>query len=380
MQISSRRPYTPAWIARLARRPTIDTSDAERWCTRLAQPYRRRKSCAVAMVATLDDAVFVPFGDDATLAASPGPDTLFEIGSLTKVFTAILLAKLSLDGRIDLDAPIAELLPEFAGAPASVTPRSLSTHTSGLPRLPFRLTDRRAWCFYFEESRLNPYPRFTNDDLIRWTRAYRPSGEAGAGRFAYSNLGVGILGYLLGRLGGESYEDASRRNIFDALGLADTRVTLTDEQNARFAPPRRRNGEPAPLWNFEGLAGAGALRSSARDLLRFGRAIIHAAREEGPLAATIHATQHVQIPARRPFEPDICLGWSRLPKLVSARPIYNHDGATFGSMSTFFVCPDAGFVIAVLANRGIGLATPLEQIRSDPAGLMREMTATIERR
>jgi len=330
----------------------------------------------MAAFATRNDSLFEAYdGGNPDRAALPDPDTLFEIGSLTKVFTAILLAKLALDGRIGLDAPISEIMPEFTQAPAWITPRALSTHMSGLPRLPISLLDRRAWCFYFPQSRLNPYPEFSEDDLLAWIRVYRAGRRSQAGRFHYSNLGVGLLGLILGRLCGGSYEDALEREVLDPMGLKDTCISLTPDQASRFAPPLRRNGSEAPVWDFRGLVGAGALRSSARDLVQFGRAVILSVDGEGPLGAPIRKTLQIQEAGRRPFEPGICLGWSVLPEMVSETPIYNHDGATFGSMSTFFVCPGAGFLIFALANRGPTLMTPIKQIRSNPAGLMREIVA-----
>lgn len=351
-------------------------SDAERWCARVAEPYRGPRSGAIAAFATRADIVF-EFYDGLRSASScpPDPDTLFEIGSITKVFTAILLAKLALDGRIEIDAPIADILPEFSKAPAWISPRSLSTHTSGLPRLPFNMLDRRAWCFYFSESRFNPYPKFSETDLVAWMCEYQPDQSPRARKFRYSNLGVALLGHILGRVAGGTYEEALKREVLDPIGLKDTRVTLNEDQGSRFAAPRRGNGAAAPLWDFEGLAGAGALRSTARDLVQFGRAVILAVNGEGPLSAPIKKTLEVQIAGRRSFEPGVCLGWSALPKMVSEKAIYNHDGGTFGSMATFFVCPEAGFVILALANRGPTLTTPIKQILSDPAGSMREMVA-----
>jgi serine-type D-Ala-D-Ala carboxypeptidase/endopeptidase len=354
----------------------IDREKAQDWCDRFSSPYRRAGAGTAAAVATLDDAIYYAYGDvDPARPSPPDADTLFEIGSLTKVFTAILLAKMVVDGRLDPDAPIADIDPVFAGAPAWITPRRLSTHTAGLPRLPVGLLDRRAWCFYFAESRFNPYPKFLEEAVIDWLRAYRPRRAPPPGRFQYSNLGVGLLGLLLGRLGGGNYEQVLAREALDPLGLKDTRATLTPEQAARFASPRRGDGTPAPLWDFPGLAGAGALRATARDLVQFGRATILAARGEGPLAAAIQLTLAVQIPSRHAFAPSMCLGWSVMPTMVSKLPIYHHDGGTFGAMSSFFVCPEAGFVILSLANRGLSAATAIKQIRADPAGQLRDMVA-----
>ena len=167
-------------------------SDAERWCARISSPLRGPASVSVAAFSTKDDSVFEAYyGENSERPFALDPDVLFEIGSLTKVFTAILLTKLAHEGRIELDAPIGEILPEFAGLASWITPRALSTHTSNLPRLPFSSWDQRAWAFYFPECRINPYPRFSETDLVTWMHAYRPEGKPPAPRFRYSNLSVG---------------------------------------------------------------------------------------------------------------------------------------------------------------------------------------------
>lgn len=280
--------------------------------------------------------------------------------------------------QIDLDAPIASIAPEFAGTPAWITPRRLSTHSSGLPRIPWNLSSRRPWSFYFPESKLNPYPDFDEAELIDWMSRYRPARPPRKNRFSYSNLGVGLLGFLLGRVAGSTYEPALKQEILDPLELKDTRITMDEDQQSRFATPHRGSGKEAPLWNFEALAGAGALRSSAHDLLKFGRSVIAATAGVGPLHEPIKKTLEIQIAGRRQFEPGVCLGWSALPKMVSTKAIYTHDGGAFGSLSSFFVCPEAGFVILALANHGFNLRTVFRQIKSNPAGLVKEMVETLD--
>ena len=356
----------------------IDRNAAGDWCERLSAPYRRPFAGAVAAFGTADDTVFQSYGwIDARHPSPPGAGTLFEIGSITKVFTALLLAKFASQGRIDLDAPIASIAPEFAGAPEWITPRRLSTHSSGLPRIPWSLWSRRAWSFSFPESKFNTYPCFGETELIEWMARYRPSRRPRTNRSSYSNLGVGLLGFILGRIAGSTYEAALKQEILDPLDLKDTRIALDENQLSRFATPHRGNGKEAPPWNFEALAGAGALRSTAHDLVKFGRAIIAATEGAGPLHEPIVKTLEIQIAGRRRYEPSVCLGWHTLPAMDAPKAIYGHDGGTFGSMSLLFVCPEAGFVILSLANTCFTLRIILRQIKCNPAGLLKEIVETL---
>jgi CubicO group peptidase (beta-lactamase class C family) len=124
----------------------LNPDDARRWCDRLATPYLRPMTSAVAAVATLRSQYFASYGWPAVGAPDTPPETtLFEIGSITKLFTAVLLAKFACDGRIEFDAPIGKICGEFAGLPEWITPKALATHTSGLPRLPFRFWQALAY-------------------------------------------------------------------------------------------------------------------------------------------------------------------------------------------------------------------------------------------
>jgi CubicO group peptidase (beta-lactamase class C family) len=195
----------------------------------------------------------------------PNQDTLFEIGSVTKVFTAALLAEMSLRGEVALDDPVRMYLPESVPVPRlgrrEVTLLHLATHSSGLPRLPGNLDETT-------KDPKNPYANYTIEDLYRYLsscRLRRPPGR----RCEYSNLGVGLLGHVLARRAGRSYEELVADRIAGPLGLVDTVIELSPSQQARYAPGHTSEGQPTSNWDLPTLAGAGALRASARDLLTF---------------------------------------------------------------------------------------------------------------
>lgn len=345
----------------------MDRARAAEWCERVSRPYRKRYGGAVAACVTPEDAFFQSYGElSRDRHSPPSEDTLFEVGSITKVFTAILMAKLSLDGRIGLDAPVREHLPGFDNLPDWITPRALSAHASGLPRIPdgIKIADTG-----------NPYKAINEEALMEWFASSKPFLEPKPGAFSYSNLGVGLLGLALGKGHGTDYRTALMREVLEPLGLEDTRIDLNAEQIQRLAPPHRGFGRLTQPWDFDALAGCGALKSTARDLAKFSQAVLAAPRNEGPLAAAIRLTFEIQTAGKKDFIPDACLGWQRLKDKSSGTPVYTHDGGTGGSSSTLFVCPQAQFALLALANTSHGILPTIKLVMSNPAGMLGEIIA-----
>lgn len=213
--------------------------------------------------------------------AAPDGDTVFEVGSTTKTFTSLMLAREVVEGRLTLDQSVQSLLPDGVRVPAGARPitlKDLAVHGSGLPRLPTNLNPAEPD---------DPYADYTPGDLDDFLASYRLPREPGAS-FEYSNLAVGLLGRALSIHAGTSYEAALRARVLDPLGLRDTAITLSDAQRARFATPHGADGDALRPWAFtDATAGAGALRSTARDMLRYGAAAAGVTPVEGPLGRAI---------------------------------------------------------------------------------------------
>jgi CubicO group peptidase (beta-lactamase class C family) len=249
----------------------------------------------------------------------PDGNTLFEIGSITKVFTSTLLAA-SVRARLALlDAPATAYLPPYVHLPDEVTLLALATHTSGLPRLPPNI-----WRSWLRHPR-KPYAAYTERHLHAALGAYRP-GRPAAGTFRYSNLGGGLLGYLLARVYSLPYEVALRREICGPLGLERTWVTLPPHLHERLAHPRTARGRRTPTWDAP--VRAGTLRSTATDLLRFLRAQLGDA--PTALADTLHMHHPVRAVAPAPGY-GVGLGWMVSRFGDDAVDLHWHDGATGGS-------------------------------------------------
>jgi D-alanyl-D-alanine-carboxypeptidase/D-alanyl-D-alanine-endopeptidase len=271
----------------------------------------------------------------------PDGDTLYEIGSVTKVFTGILLADAVEQGRMTLEDPASKFLPETVRMPSRdeqpVLLRHLATHTSGLPRMPANFSP---------EDPANPYADYSVEEMYEFLGGHKLSRLPGAKK-EYSNLGVGLLGHLLARDAGVGYEELFVDRIAKPLELKDTRITLAEEQRRRLAPPYDGDGEPAANWDLPTFAGAGALRSSASDMLKFAAASLAPPLGELGEAMELAWKEH-QAPLDGEFA--MGLGWT-IARDGSTRW---HSGQTGGYHSAVFVSRPANAAVVVLTNTGNG--------------------------
>ncbi len=272
-------------------------------------------------------------------------DTVFEIGSITKVFTALLLADMVQHGEVKLDDPIAKYLPEGVKAPQrngkEITLAELATHTSGLPRLPNNLAPKDA---------ANPYADYSADKLYAFLESYQLPRDPG-GKWEYSNLATGLLGQLLSLRAGKDYETLVVSRIAAPLGMGSTRMTLTPEMKERMATGYNAALQPVHLWDFEALAGAGALRSTANDLITFLAANL--GYRKSPLQPAMAAMLEVRLPTGQPNLQQ-ALGWHILQR--KDRDLFWKDGGTFGFGSFIGFDAKANVGVVVLAN-SFSLAT-----------------------
>jgi D-alanyl-D-alanine-carboxypeptidase/D-alanyl-D-alanine-endopeptidase len=273
--------------------------------------------------------------------ATPAAHTIFEIGSVTKVFTATLLAGMVEEGLLALDDPVQRYLPPGVELPVRgrpITLADLATHTAGLPRLP------RGFFLRSVRHRRNPYAWLTVDDLYAGLPATRLRREPG-GRPRYSNLGYGLLAHVLALRADRDYERLVQERICRPLGLEDTRVSVPAAARERFAQGHDRRGGPVPHWDLPVLAGAGALRSTVADLLRFLRLQLG---EGDPALARAAALTHA--PRARYRGVTLGLGWTRLPLLGTQHDVLFHNGATGGFRSFAAFVPATHAAVVVLSN------------------------------
>jgi len=271
-------------------------------------------------------------------------DTLFEIGSITKVFTALLAADMAQRGEVKLDDPVQKYLPDTVKVPQrngkQITLIDLATHTSGLPRMPenFRPKDPN-----------NPYADYTVEALYSFLTSYELHRDIGI-KYLYSNLGFGLLGQALAQRAGVDYEKLVVDRICTPLGMNSTRITLSEPLRQRFAVGHMSDLISAHEWDIPVLAGAGALRSSANDLLIFLAAMMDYT--HNPLAAAQKATLSIQRPTGGPFM-ETGLGWDIDTR--GGNKIISKGGATAGFTTFIGYSPKTRVGVVALANTsGVG--------------------------
>ena len=297
-------------------------------------------------------------------------DTLFEIGSVTKVFTSLLLSDMVQRGEVALSDPVAKYLPSSVKVPHRngrvITLIDLSTHTSGLPRMPTNFAPK---------DLNNPYADYTPDQLYEFLSGYTLTRDIGS-QYEYSNLGGGLLGFVLARRAGTDYEQLVRSRICEPLGMSSTTVTLTPELKARLATGHDPQLKATPNWDLSNaLAGAGGLRSSANDMLKFLAANLGYIKT--PLAPAMAAMLDVQRPTGTP-NLAIALGWHILT--VDDKQIVWHNGGTGGYRSFVGFDQKSRVGVVVLSNSAVqeGVDDIGRHLLDTKAPLMRPPSAHTE--
>jgi CubicO group peptidase (beta-lactamase class C family) len=264
------------------------------------------------------------------------PDSLFEIGSISKTFTGLMLARMVEEGRVRLDEPVRELLPAgTAKKPrgGEITLGDLATHHSGLPGFPDNIQPA---------DPDNPFADYGPEQLYAYVKIHglaKPEETT----FAYSNVGVGLLGQALAERAGRSYPDELREEITGPLGMSDTMVTLSAEQQRRFIQGHDEKDRPVHAWDMDALAGAGGIRSTAGEMLTYLEANLHPEKYAG-LAGALGLSHRLREAA--PEGQRMALAWF----YGADTGTYWHDGATGGFTGHAFFDPRADTAAVVLSN------------------------------
>ena len=246
----------------------------------------------------------------------PALEPVFEIGSIGKTFTASLLALLVRDGLVSLDDPVSKYRPQYPFA-ASVTLRHLASHTAGLPANPAGALTMLTRARGFMES-------FRPDDLDTFLRTQRTRPKA-IGHFAYSNIGMALLGHLLAEHLGTGYERAVTERVLKPLGMDDTRIDPRSYPEGRLVAGHTPGGRQLPPFVWPGMEPAGTWFSTVSDMLRFLRAQVGMA---GPDWAALGRTMTTPV-ARAKSDLQIGLGWMLSP-LPRRGEVAWHTGGTLG--------------------------------------------------
>jgi serine-type D-Ala-D-Ala carboxypeptidase/endopeptidase len=263
---------------------------------------------------------------------APTEHSLYEIGSISKVFTGIILASLHNQKTVNLYDPISKYIPELKNTPAGqITLVELSTHTSGLPRLPLNFNPANG---------KDPYADYTETQLLEYlisiTELNRPKPFSWNN---YSNVGVGLLGHVLTIAANKSFEQLLQELITEPLKMHSTIVSLNDLQKTQFATPYNDYLDVTLPWNLNLLVGAGGIRSTAHDLMTF--LIANQNPEKTTISENLKLAQAIQA---QNGNDRIGLGW------VIETDYLGHSGGTGGFTSEIIFSTDGNKGLVTLVN------------------------------
>ena len=305
--------------------------------SRYTQSFPEETELAIALL-NVDSVRYVGVKKSgATLQTVENQTYLFEIGSITKVFTAGLLAQLVDEGAVQPDDPIQQYLPVSLHQPeqdgVAPTLLHLANHTSGLPRLPSNMDLSNV---------ANPYKSYDQEKLYQYL-AQEQILESVPGKInVYSNLGFGLLGRILTLQTNQSYEALIRERIAKPLGMDRTWVTVPSLQH-QLVPGRDAQGNVTSNWDFNALVGVGDIKSTVEDMTAWLRANMQE-------AAPQHAIwQQCQQPTFAVDERlSLGLGWHISPGAQG--PVYWHNGGTGGYRSCVALDAENEVGVIVLSN------------------------------
>ncbi|WP_159441039.1 serine hydrolase [Pedobacter caeni] len=269
----------------------------------------------------------------------PDGDTEYEIGSITKVVTGIMIADMSLKKQLQLTDPLLKFLPAELNPVSSrvreITLLNLLTHTSGFPRFPDNS---------YPKDLENPYADYTRKQLYDYVARFQPAQEPGSS-FQYSNTGYSLLGQVLSKVSGKDYESLVKEQICAPLKMNSTVITLTPALKKNMAIGHNAYGKPVANWDMPAVAGNGALRSNVNDMLNFVEANL------GLLKSDLYPAMelsHVKQLRKGNDNAFITLGWTLFDD--NGKQILLKDGATAGYSSLVAIDKKNKRGIVVLTN------------------------------
>lgn len=311
---------------------------------KFVRPYIQKSATAGIMIAVIDGKQQRKYSyGTITKTDKQLPDaskSIFEIGSVTKIFTSLLLAKEVVDGNMQLDDPISKYLPDsipflaWHGYPISLM--QLSNHTAGLPRLPENI-------FSTNVVLADPYSHYKVDSLFYFLKKYKVSSQPGV-RFSYSNFGAGLLAVALERYTSKSFEQLVIENICLPLGMKNTSL-----KDAGAVQGYNEKGMPTSYWHLESLAGSGAIRSTLDDMITFMKAQLGS---KNKLTKAIYLTHRITF---TDDDQSMALGW-RIKKGAN-RKIFHHSGGTGGFRAFVAFDDKSQKAIVILSNAALDVTT-----------------------
>ncbi len=278
------------------------------------------------------------------LAPKPDGDTVFEIGSVSKVFTSLLLADMVQKSEVALEDPASKYLPKTVAMPTrgkrEIALLDLATHTSALPRMPTN---------HAPADLGNPYADYSVEMMYSFLSSCKLTRAIGS-KHEYSNLGAGLLGHILALRAGSDYETLLHNRIAKPLGMTSTAIQLTPDMQRRLATGHDESLAAVKNWDILTLAGAGAIRSTVNDMLLFLEA--NMGKKDTSLKAAMLDQQFTRKPTDSP-DLSMALGWHKFTKF--GEELTWHNGQTGGYHSFVGFDKKRGVGVVILCNTGANI-------------------------
>jgi CubicO group peptidase (beta-lactamase class C family) len=306
-----------------------------------ARPYIQKANTVGLSIGIIKDGKTYTYNYGETKKGNkrlPTDNTIFELGSITKTFTATLLAYYVNEGKISLTDPITKYLPDsLARNPQlqRITLVNLSNHTSGLPSLPDNFNKQLGY------DKLNPYQNYTKQLLFAYLKNCTLNSKPGE-NYAYSNLAVGLLGIILEKVSGKNFEQMVSEIICGPLQMKSTVQHLYPIMSTRFTSVYDDDGLLTPAWDFDALASCGSLRSTVNDLLLYTKANMTAG--ESKLSKAFELTHQITYNN----DAKVGLAWHLIN--VDGISYYFHNGGTYGSSSFLAYNTQKNIAVIILSN------------------------------
>jgi CubicO group peptidase (beta-lactamase class C family) len=286
---------------------------------------------------------FFPYGKATDAGAPITRETVMEIGSCTKAFTTTLFALAINRNQIVPDVPAQKYMPNgYTLRAQQLTPLELADFTSGMPDDPTNLPRG------LEQRSIASY---TVRDFLTWASNYEPRTRLPA-PYKYSNAGIGLLSYLIATATGKTWEEQLSAEILEPLGMVDTTLRPTPEQQRRLAEGHNHAGQDAPRWPIYAWYAAGGLRSTAHDMISFGEAYLGHNEVNGkPVSAELTAAmQLAQKPIfAMPNGNKQAMAW--VNDIRGGTPVILKNGGTAGFGSGIAICPTKNAAIFIGMNQ-----------------------------
>jgi len=274
----------------------------------------------------------------------PIAQTLYEIGSLTKLFTALTILEMDKAGKLSLKDPLSKFLPDSIVSVNShlnnLTIDQLLVHTSGLPKRPYNLN-------LVMKDKENPYAEYSLEDMMEYLSIYRPNLSKDAPTYKYSNLAFGILGYVMTQVEGKNVDECIRAYCTSELDMTSSRIELSERDRTLLAEGHMFNGTPTGNWTYNSMEASSGMYSNISDLMAFMNYQLES--EKCELSESI-ALSHLPQAKTNLKRISIGYGWHVIDRGRKYETVYTHNGGTSGYRSYIAFIKETHTAVVVLSN------------------------------